>query len=151
MQRELFSSNGDDMLFFKLYPDAWRAGVCQLTPKERGIYDTVINVLYAYDGALPPDTDDKWWSRECNCNPRTWVAIRDRLVAKGKLFYQNGRLMAKGVQETIEQVGAFSEKQSKRARIGAECRSNASRMQVEFSEKSNENNEANQPIQITDN
>jgi len=118
MQADLFvrrESESEMIFWYKRDPDAWRAGVCQLTPEERGIYDTVIDVLYSYDGTLPPDANDKWWSRECNCNPRTWRAIRDRLIAKGKLFYKDdGELMAKRVERTLEESRKFSEVQSSR-------------------------------------
>jgi uncharacterized protein YdaU (DUF1376 family) len=138
MQADFFESlypiNGDEMIYwYKRDPNAWRAGVCQLKPEERGIYDTVIDVLYSYDGVLPPDVDDKWWARECNCDPRTWRAVRDRLITKGKLFYKDdGALMAKRVERELGHARAFSETQSKRARTGAERRSNGRRDESEI-------------------
>jgi uncharacterized protein YdaU (DUF1376 family) len=123
-QLDLISTEDEMIYWYKRDPNAWRAGVCQLKPEERGIYDTVIDVLYSYDGVLPPDVDDKWWARECNCDPRTWRAVRDRLIAKGKLFYKDdGALMAKRVERELGHARAFSEVQSRRARVGAESRS----------------------------
>lgn len=136
----LFKKESEMIYWYKRDPDAWRAGVLQLTPEERGIYDTVIDVLYSYDGELPPILDDKWWARECNCNPRTWRAVRDRLIAKGKLFYKDdGTPMAKRVERTLDEAREFSEVQSKRARIGVERRLNEGRTQVELESNGGKN------------
>jgi Protein of unknown function (DUF1376) len=91
------------MRWYKRDPDAWRAGVIGLSPEQRGIYDTVIEVLYSYNGELPKTWDEKCWARECNCNPRTWRKNRDELLAMGKLYHEpSGQLMAKRVRMEVE-------------------------------------------------
>ncbi len=76
--------------WYKRDPDAWRAGVVNLSPAERGIYDTVIDTLYGCDLKVPPSNDDKYWARACNCDPRVWRRLRDSLLAKGKLYLEDG-------------------------------------------------------------
>jgi hypothetical protein len=135
MQRFLeFNQPGDDMQFYRRNCDWWRTRVAPLTPEERGIFDTIIDVLVSYEDQLPPDCDDRWWARECNCNPRTWRAVRDRLIARGRLSYKpDGTLASNTAEEVLKEARKFSERQSKRGRKGAERRWNGD-------ENPNENN-----------
>ena len=93
------------MKWYKRDPDAWMGGVVGLPPEERGIYDTVIELLYSRDLIVPPPDDDRFWARVCCCDPRTWRRVRDNLLAKGKLYLEDGvRLMARRVREEFERA-----------------------------------------------
>jgi uncharacterized protein YdaU (DUF1376 family) len=84
--------------WYKRDPDAWRGGVVGLTLEERGAYDTVIDVLMSCDGSTI-DNSDRFWARQCNCNPRTWRRVRNQLMVKGKVWWKpDGQLMAKRVE-----------------------------------------------------
>lgn len=111
------------MKWHRHYEDPWRAGVSNLTPAERGIYITIIVMLYAYDGILPAHFNDKFWQRECNCDPRTWKTVRRSLIAKGKLYFlTNGQLMANGVAKELSLLRPSVAKESSLLRVCSELK-----------------------------
>jgi uncharacterized protein YdaU (DUF1376 family) len=92
------------MKWYKHDPDAWLAAVIALTPEERGIYQTIINLLYSRNGDLPTN-DDNYFARYCACRPQTWRRIRDALITKGKLHYKtDGKLTANRVETAIKEA-----------------------------------------------
>jgi uncharacterized protein YdaU (DUF1376 family) len=103
------------MKWYKRDPDAFIAGTAELTLEEIGAYSFLLDLLYSRDGAVPDD--DAFVSRNMRINPRTWRAIRERLIAKGKIWRtEDGNLTAKRVEYTLNEARNFSEKQSNRAR-----------------------------------
>src|SRR5258706_15524924 len=101
------------MKWYRHHSDAWLAGVTALTPEERGVYQTIIDLLYDRNGDLPID-DDRFFARHCNCDPRTWRRVRDSLVRQGKLYYKAaGNLMARRVEEELERSRRLSEEMTK--------------------------------------
>lgn len=89
------------MKWYKRDPDAALAGMVGLTPEERGIYNTVIDMLYSRNGELP--TDDNFFCRACECRPQMWRRVRDSLIAKGKMRYRpDGKLTANRVEKELE-------------------------------------------------
>lgn len=89
------------MRWYKRDPDAALAGMIGLTPEERGIYNTVIDLLYSRDGELPED--DRFFARACECRPQVWRRVRNSLLTKGKLYYrQDGKLTANRVVNELQ-------------------------------------------------
>jgi uncharacterized protein YdaU (DUF1376 family) len=103
------------MKWYKRDPDAFIAGTAELTLEEVGAYSFLLDLLYSRDGAVPDD--DAFVSRNLRINPRTWRAIRERLIDKGKIWRtEDGNLTAKRVAYALNEARNFSEKQSNRAR-----------------------------------
>lgn len=99
------------MKWYKRDPDAWLAGVMNLTLEERGAYDTLIEVLYSRDGNLPPDQEEAIMSRACGVRPQMWRRLRSSLIAKGKIHPQtDGKLTANRVRKEVETATKLIEK-----------------------------------------
>jgi uncharacterized protein YdaU (DUF1376 family) len=71
-------------------PHAALAGMNQLTLEERGAYNTVLDLIYMADGALPdePAAVCRW----LGTNSRRWRRIRSTLIKKQKLYVLGGCL-----------------------------------------------------------
>ena len=69
--------------------------------EERGAYNTLIDLLYARDEDVP--NDDRFMALAQQCTPRMWRSVRDRLIAKGKVWITpEGKLSAKGVENRMK-------------------------------------------------
>ena len=89
------------MRWYKRDPDAALAGMIGLSLEERGVYNTIIDLLYSRDGELP--TSDSFFSKACGCRPQVWRRIRDSLLAKAKLHYRpDGKLTANRVVNELK-------------------------------------------------
>ncbi len=110
------------MKFYKRDPDRALAGMAELTLKQRGAYNSIIDLLYSRDGDVPDD--DARVSRMIACHWREWVAVKKDLIALGKIWVEGGKLHAKRVQETIKDASRFSQEQSMRASRGWQARKN---------------------------
>src|SRR5262245_388406 len=100
------------MKWYKRDPDAALAGMLGLTIEERGVYNTIIDLLYSRDGELP--TDDDFFARALQCRPQLWRRVRDALIAKGKLHYKtDGKLTANRVERELETARKLLENSSK--------------------------------------
>lgn len=101
------------MDFYKRDPDAALAGMAELTLQERGAYNTILDLLYSRDGIVPDDDD--LLRRVLGCHRREWIAVKGRLMAKGKIWIEDGYLRAKRVQKVIKEAANVSQTQRKRA------------------------------------
>jgi len=92
--------------WYKRDPRAALIGMMGLTLEERGAYNTILDLIYCRDGHLVDDPAEivPWLGRD----PRTWKAIRLRLLNKGKLYVDNGCLhnerAAKEIPDALERV-----------------------------------------------
>ena len=101
------------MKFYKRDPDAALAGMAELTLQERGAYNSIIDLLYSRDGALP--NDDTMIRRVLGCHGHEWRAVKAKLIAKGKIWIEGGYLKAKRVESVLKEASNFSQTQRKRA------------------------------------
>jgi len=99
----------------------------ELTLKQRGAYNSILDLLYSRDGDVPDD--DVRVARMICCNWREWKAVKAELIALGKIWLEGGKIRAKRVKETLREASDFSQEQRKKA---------SERWQK--SEKPNENN-----------
>ena len=76
--------------WFKRDPRAAVLGMMTLTLEERGAYNTLIDLIYIADGALPDNANII--SRLLGTNTRRWKRIRASLINKGKIYLIGGRL-----------------------------------------------------------
>jgi uncharacterized protein YdaU (DUF1376 family) len=120
------------MKFYKRDPNAALAGMAELTLKQRGAYNSLLDALYAADGDLPDD--DRRIARMISCHWREWATVKRELIDLGKVWIEEGYLRAKRVQETVKEASRFSQEQSKRASDGWQKR-----------KKANKNNDAPMP------
>ncbi len=122
------------------YPDEFMVGVVGLGPAEIGGYWIACSLMYSRGG--PIIDDDAWIARACGCNPRTWRAIKARLVAAGKLTVRDGFISNSRAIREIEKA----QKRLKHSRDAAEASANARR---EDGEKDAEVSNSNDLAQAT--
>jgi uncharacterized protein YdaU (DUF1376 family) len=102
------------MKFYKRDPDAALAGMMGLTLKERGAYNTILDLLYSRDGVLP-DEDD-FLRSALGCHGNEWLSVKAALIRKKKIWIEDGYVKANRVENTLKEAGNFSENQRIRAR-----------------------------------
>lgn len=75
--------------WYKRYPSNWLSGVMGLSAEERGVYDTIIDLLY--DRGAPIPDDDKELARITGCSSiRRYRAVKARLVSLRKVTVADG-------------------------------------------------------------
>jgi uncharacterized protein YdaU (DUF1376 family) len=104
------------MKFYKRDPDRALAGMNELTLKQRGAYNSILDLLYSRDGDVPDD--DTRVARMISCHWREWKAVKLELIDLGKIWVEDGLICARRVQETLKEASDFSQDQSKRASKG---------------------------------
>jgi hypothetical protein len=106
------------MKFYKRDPDRALAGMSGLTAAQRGIYNSVIDLLYSRDGLVRciDEADDRRIAKNISVPPQTWRKFKTELLAAGKIRVGNdGLLTANGVAERIKDASKLSESQRLRA------------------------------------
>lgn len=100
----------------------WLRGVAKLTPEERGVYDTIINLTYAERRALPDD--DEWLARQCNCPLKTYRRIKRQLLEKGRVEVDEEAqtILDRRALEELAAAGVMRERLAEQGRNGAEKR-----------------------------
>jgi uncharacterized protein YdaU (DUF1376 family) len=74
-------------------------GMMNLTLEERGAYNTILDLIYAHDGALEDLPRDI--CRALGCNIRTWRRLKARLLELGKIYVHAGCLRNQRADEEI--------------------------------------------------
>lgn len=103
------------MHWYKRYPDAALAGMAELTLEERGAYNSILDLLYSRDGDL--NDDDVVVARMIGVSRRTWVAVKSRLLKKGKLVQSGSKLTCVRVEKTLTEAQNRSESAANSARL----------------------------------
>jgi uncharacterized protein YdaU (DUF1376 family) len=76
--------------WYKRDPNAALTGMAVLTLEERGAYNTILDLIYAFEGNLKDDERQiAGWMR---CDVRRWRRIRRRLIDLEKLYLHGGCL-----------------------------------------------------------
>lgn len=70
--------------FYRRDPAAALAGMASMTLEERGVYNTVIDLMYLT--WRPLENDRKYIAAHCNCAVQRVGPILDRLITRGKLI-----------------------------------------------------------------
>lgn len=86
--------------WYRRYPDNFIAGVAGLSLEEKGAYSMVLDLIYARGG--PIADEPRWIAGVCNCSPRKWNAIRQRLIDLGKLVAADGQIWNIRALEELE-------------------------------------------------
>jgi uncharacterized protein YdaU (DUF1376 family) len=94
-------------------PDAALSGMAELNLKQRGAYYSLLDLLYARDGIVPDD--DRTVARMMRVHWRTWRAMKNELIAAGKVrVTTDGLLTANRVSDTLKNASRMSQDQRKR-------------------------------------
>lgn len=104
------------MKFYKRDPDRALAGMVELNARQRGVYNSIIDLLYSRDGNVPDD--DRRVAKMIAIHWREYEAVKSQLVGLGKVWSEDGLLRAKRVQETLIEAASFSQEQSRRRAKG---------------------------------
>jgi hypothetical protein len=129
------------MEWYKRDPSAALAGMAQLNPKQRGIYGSLIDLLYARDGQLIDD--DRMIAHAISVDIRAYRTIKTQLIAAGKLWLNHdGFLRVK----RFDQVFQNYQKQSHiGTKINQRSRGDRRDLHRDRSEKPNDFNGATLP------
>jgi uncharacterized protein YdaU (DUF1376 family) len=91
-------------------------GMMMLTLEERGAYNTILDLIYAHDGAL--EDTPREICHALNCNIRRWRRIKARLLELGKLYVHAGCLRNQRADDEIRNAQSLvklsAEKANKR-------------------------------------
>lgn len=74
-------------------------GMANLTLEERGAYNTILDLIYAHDGALEDNPRDLCHS--LNCNARRWQRLKARLLELGKIYIHAGAIRNQRADDEI--------------------------------------------------
>lgn len=89
------------MKFYMRDPDAALAGMNGLTLEQRGLYNSILDLIYSRDGLVPAN-------EACGMlriDPRAWRRITAELTRKEKIRVDSdGMLCANGVDATLTQA-----------------------------------------------
>lgn len=88
-----------DTPFIKFYPSDFLAGTSGLSPAERGVYITLLCLIYEADGDIR--RDDARLSRRCGAPKAAFKRILDALVAQGKIMEAEGMLSNNRARKAI--------------------------------------------------
>lgn len=85
--------------FIKFYPSDFLAGTSGLSPAERGVYITLLCLIYEADG--PIERHDARLSRRCGSPKAAFLRILEALIDEGKIVEDDGMLSNKRAERAI--------------------------------------------------
>jgi len=88
-----------DKPFIKFYPSDFLAGTSGLSPAERGVYITLLCLIYETDGQVP--RDDARLSRRCGSPKASFKRTLDALIDEGKITERDGMLSNERAEKVI--------------------------------------------------
>ena len=86
------------------YADNWLGGVVLLTALERGVYDTIINLIYQTNGPL--EDDDKAMAHACKAGKADYKRAKSRLLELGKIEVVDGLIHQSKCTKELARAGA---------------------------------------------
>lgn len=85
--------------FIKFYPSDFLGGTSGLSPAERGVYITLLCLIYEADG--PIARDDARLSRRCGAPKAAFVRILEALIDVGKITEDGGLLSNRRAEKAL--------------------------------------------------
>lgn len=99
-------------------------GTMGLSLEAKGAYSLCLDLIYDRGGPIPDDA--RYLAGVCNVSVRRWNALRDQLVAAGKLYAANGSLSnARADQEIVSAEIRARERAESGAKGGRKSSENA--------------------------
>lgn len=88
-----------DSPFIKFYPSDFLGGTSGLSPAERGVYITLLCLIYEADGSIK--RDDSRLARCCGAPKAAFIRIIDGLIAQGKITQIGDMISNKRAEKAI--------------------------------------------------
>lgn len=88
-----------DTPFIKFFPSDFLAGTSGLTPAERGVYITILCLMW--DGGGPVALDDGRLARRCGMPKAAYLKAKKALIEEGKLVATPDGLSNKRAEQTL--------------------------------------------------
>jgi len=85
--------------WYKRDPSAALRGMRLLTPEQRGIYNTVLDLIY--DSANELVDDDRFVAGNCNCDIRVYRRVKKSLIEAGKIYIEAGCIHNSTADEVV--------------------------------------------------
>lgn len=104
--------------WYRRFPDNFIAGTVGLTLEEKGAYSLVLDLMYVRGGPVPDEP--RYIAGVCNCSVRKWNAIRERLIALGKIHSVDGYLTNDRAEKEIENALKDAQERVESGRKGGE-------------------------------
>jgi uncharacterized protein YdaU (DUF1376 family) len=114
-----------DKPFIKFYPSDFLGGTSGLSPAERGVYITLLCLIYEADG--PIARDDARLSRRCGAPKATFIRILDALIDDGKITEEGGMLSNRRAEKAL----VDRQNRSQNAVVAAKARWDAQAEKIE--------------------
>jgi uncharacterized protein YdaU (DUF1376 family) len=95
-------------------------GMARLTLEQRGCYQTVLDLIYAHGG--PIEDDERYLAAQMLVSIRKWRALRDDLIALGKIWLVDGRIGNGRAERELADSGALRALQAENGRNSAKKR-----------------------------
>ncbi len=102
--------------WYRRFPDNFIAGTVGLTLEEKGAYSLVLDLMYVRGGPVPDEP--RYIAGVCNCSVRKWNAIREKLIAIGKLHVVDGYLTNERAEKEIENAAKDAEERAENGAKG---------------------------------
>jgi uncharacterized protein YdaU (DUF1376 family) len=102
--------------WYRRFPDNFIAGTVGLTLEEKGAYSLVLDLMYVRGGPVPDEP--RYIAGVCNCSVRKWNAIREKLLAIGKLHVVDGYLTNERAEKEIENAAKDAQERAENGAKG---------------------------------
>lgn len=99
--------------WIKFFASDWLGGTSGLTAAERGVYITILALIYENNGPIPHD--ENRLSRRCGITKGAFVKVLKGLLDEGKLILADGRLSNRRAEVELKERQNRSEKASQSA------------------------------------
>ena len=121
--------------YYKRFPRDFLEGTIGLSFETKGAYAIVLDLIYMRSGQLPDDA--RYIAGQLGCSVRKWSAIREELIARGKLQVHEGFISNFRADYLTEESRKYQDKQ---AEIAGKPRKNKGKAQPERSQSEPEPN-----------
>lgn len=112
--------------WYRRYGGDFVMGTMALSLEEKGAYSLCLDLIYDRGGPIPDDA--RWLAGVCGVSVRKWMALRESLIAAGKILARDGCLTNSRAEIEIENALKIARKVAENGAKGGNKRTeNASR------------------------
>lgn len=99
--------------YYKRFPRDFLEGSIGMSLETKGAYAIVLDLIYMRDGRLPDDA--RFIAGQLGCSVRKWSAIREELIARGKLKVEEGFISNFRADYLLEETRKYQDNQAEKA------------------------------------
>jgi uncharacterized protein YdaU (DUF1376 family) len=99
--------------YYKRFPRDFLDGSIGMSLEVKGAYAIVLDLIYMRDGRLPDDA--RFIAGQLGCSVRKWSAIREELIARGKLKVESGIISNFRADYLLEETRKYRDKMAENA------------------------------------